>query len=205
MKRILLFLIIIISLTQISYSIESNKSMYYINHIENFYTSENKNENKNIQKLVPQKEEVTNVSENKPANNVEANIFFELGNSIFKLFILTSIILPFIWSALLFGVYFFQKKFLKEKIVKNKITIWIHFLIPPINFILGIILMKNAIIPINFYLTFLYYLFLIFKFVFKVSNEVAFKYSFFVTAILSFLALGIFKSEYLIDKVNFLI
>ena len=64
--------------------------------------------------------------------------------------------------------------------------------------------MHTGTLPINLNLTFLYYLFFVFKNIFKLDNKTAFISSFAIIIFLTIISLGIFNLTYFLDLIKML-
>ncbi|WP_338969103.1 hypothetical protein V3R02_02575 [Fusobacterium nucleatum] len=162
----------------------------------------------------------------KDSSKVE-NDNVEFAQSIFRLLIIFSIFVPFSFTGLFLIIYLVIEGFKHcrcrnssledlENITSNNsfcytfilnlnvYDVLFHFILAIINFCFTLYLMHTGTLPINLNLTFLYYLFFVFKNIFKLDNKTAFISSFAIIIFLTIISLGIFNLTYFLDLIKML-
>lgn len=203
------FLLAVILYISMSYNSYSN----YINiqNIESIYIHNERNidknmlkegvENKSIKYQEIGKEKNINTEEKKLKDKKE-NYLRTLAESIWGIFIFSSIMVPLFIGGLNIVILVLEKKI--KEILKKELDINLKIdcafkkngIVTPLllflfNIIVGSFFLKNGIIPLNFPLTFLYYLNKLLKYIFTLKNKEVFKFSGIFTFFLFFISLDI--------------
>ncbi|AAL93774.1 hypothetical protein C7Y58_00810 [Fusobacterium nucleatum subsp. nucleatum ATCC 25586] len=226
MKKIfyfILFFSILFNLSLLSYSFQNReKNIFYIKNIENFHTLDIMENS--ISKQIPNSSHLIELE--KDSSKVE-NDNVEFAQSIFRLLIIFSIFVPFSFTGLFLIIYLVIEGFKHcrcrnssledlENITSNNsfcytfilnlnvYDVLFHFILAIINFCFTLYLMHTGTLPINLNLTFLYYLFFVFKNIFKLDNKTAFISSFAIIIFLTIISLGIFNLTYFLDLIKML-